>query len=329
AQALALAPESPDVHLALGYYQLYAYRDTQKAWEEFKIAEKGMPNNANLLQAKAEIAELKGEWEQAADYSRRAVEMSPRDGSIAVDLAERYWFLRRYEEAFTTGNLAIELSPDDPWPYLYKVYILWAWKGVCPEERILLQAVPSDHAFAPWTWYWQNMSERKYDLAVEQLFSSPDEWIRNKCWAIPKTLLAGLAYERMGEAEKALQGYQSAISLLEERVRQWPDDPRYHSSLGIAYANLKQKDEAIREGKKAVELLPISADAFYGIPYEEDLAYIYLLVGESDAALERLDYLLSIPSWISVPYLEMNPRWDSLAENPKFIRMMKKYRSPS
>ena len=80
-------------------------------------------------------------------------------------------------------------------------------------------------------------------------------------------------------------------------VKKHPDDPRYHSSLGIAYAGIGQKDEAIREGKKAVELLPLSKDAAYGIPYAQDLAVIYTMTGEHNAALDQIEHLLSIPSW--------------------------------
>jgi serine/threonine protein kinase/tetratricopeptide (TPR) repeat protein len=324
-RAMTLAPELPGVHLALGYYRLYGYRDTQTALEEFTIAEKGMPHNVDIFQAKAVVAEIQGSWEGAMENSRQAIELSPRDASVTTDLAEFYWVLRRYEEAFRTCNRAIELAPDDAWPYLFKTFILWSWKGATTDARTVLEAVPKAHDWAPWAWFWQNMYERRYQEAAEQLFSTPDPWIRTKCWAMPKSLLAAYAYKLMGEKAKSLEAYGSAKSLLEAEVRQSPDDPRFHSSLGIAYASLGRKEDAIREGRRAVEILTVSRDALYGIPFVEDLAFIYTLTGETDAALDRLDYLLSIPSWISVPWLRMDPQWDALRGNPGFNRLLEKY----
>jgi serine/threonine protein kinase/tetratricopeptide (TPR) repeat protein len=324
-RALALAPEMPAVHLALGYYHLYAERDWTMALEQFAIAEKGMPHSVDILSAKAEAASVHGRWEEALESTQEAFELSPRDGSIAVDLAERYWVLRRYEEAVKTCNIAIELTPDDVWSYLFKTFSIWSWKGDASETRTILQAVPVTHEWAPWAWFWQDMSERNSRQAIERLSSNPAAWIRTKCWAMPKELLIAYAYRLSGEAEKSLKSYGSARTLLEAEVRKNPDDPRYHSSLGIAYAALGRKEEAIREGKKAVELLPVAKDAFYGLPYVEDLAFIYTLTGETDAAVDRLEYLLSIPSWISAAWLRMDTQWDLLREKPGFVRLLEKH----
>jgi serine/threonine protein kinase/tetratricopeptide (TPR) repeat protein len=326
-RAMALAPELPGVHLALGYYNLYVYRDPIKALEEFAIAEKGMPHHVEIFQAKAAVSALQGRWDEAIESSRKAVELSPRDASVVLDLAEFCWIVRRYEEALKSCNLAVELAPDDAWPYLFKAFVLWSWKGACAETRTVLEAVPKSHAWAPWAWFWQNVFERRYGEAVEMLSSYPDSWIRTKCWAMPKSLLAAYAYKLMGEQEKSSQAYDSARFLLEKEVKQWPDDPRYHSSLGIAYANLGLKEKAIAEGRKAVELLTVSRDAFYGLPYVQDLAFIYTTVGETDSALDRLDYLLSVPSWISVGWLGMDPEWNALRTHPGFIKLLQKHSS--
>ncbi len=324
-QAVALAPEMPGVHLALGYYYLYARRDPEKALEQFSIAERGMPHNVEILEAKGAVSSIAGRWVEAMESTQKAFELSPRDASLAVDLAEKYWVLRKYEEAVKTSNVAIALAPDDAWPYLVKVFSIWSWKGANAESRTLIGAVPPTHDWAPWVWYWQDMFERNYRQAIERLSSSPDAWIRNKCWAMPKLLLVAYARRLSGEREISRTAYDSARSMLEAEVRQWPNDPRYHSSLGIAYAALGRKEDAIREGKKAVELLPVSRDAFYGIPYVEDLAFIYALTGETEAAIERLDYLLSIPSWISVAFLRMDPQWDHIRNEAGFSRLLEKY----
>jgi serine/threonine-protein kinase len=324
-RALSLAPEEPGVRLALGYYHLYAGRDPGKAAEQFAVAEKGMPHNVEILEARAAVASIEGRWGESLECTLEAFELSPRDGLLAVDLAENYWVLRRYEESVRTCDLAIELTPDDAWPYLFKTFTLWSWKGAYTETRTILEAVPPAHDWAPWAWYWQNMMERNYQQAVDGLASTTDVWIRTKCWAMPKSLLAAYAHRLAGEREKSLRAYESARSLLEAEVRRFPEDPRYHSSLGIACAALGRKEEAIREGKRAVDLLPLERDAFYGLPYVEDLAFIYALTGETDAALDRLEYLLSTPSWISVAWLRVDPQWDPIRDQPEFIDLLERH----
>ena len=321
-KALALSPEMPGVHLALGYYYLYADRDPKRALDQFAIAEKGMPHSVEILEAKTAVASVDGRWEDALESVREAVELSPRDGSLMVDLAEVYWVLRRYEEAVRTCDLAIELAPDDAWPYLMKTFSLWSWRGAYAETRTILQAVPVSHDWAAWVWYWQKMFERDYGAAIEGLSADPNGWIRTKCWAMPKSLLAGYAWRLRGDREKALKAYESAQSLLEAEAKRWPDDPRYHSSLGIAYAALGRKADAVREGRNAVELLPVATDAFYGLPYVMDLAFIYTLNGDTEAAVQQLEYLLSIPSWMSVSWLRMDPEWDLLRDKPAFNRIL-------
>ncbi len=323
-KALSMAPELPGVKLAMGYYYLNAFKDPQRALEAFTDAEKGMPRNPELLQAKAAVCMMQGRMREGMECSRKALEYSPLDGSIAYDLAEFYWLLRDYEKALETADKVIELDPDDAWSYLIKVFILWSSKGDLEQSRTLLEAVPKDHDWASWTWFWQKIYEKRYMETAEEYSKVPDAWINQKCWAMPNALFAAFAYKCAGQNEKSLHYYTIAKSLLEAEAARFPDDPRFHSSLGIAFAHLGEKEKAIREGLKAVELLPISKDAFYGIPYVEDLAFIYTAVGETDSALKRLDFLLSIPSWISPVWLTFDPQWDALRGLPGFVRLIKK-----
>ncbi|MCH8146343.1 MAG: tetratricopeptide repeat protein [Gemmatimonadetes bacterium] len=107
---------------------------------------------------------------------------------------------------------------------------------------------------------------------------------------------------------------------------EFPDDHRMHTSLGIALAGLGRSDDALHHGKRAVELNPVSKDAFDGPFYEQNLAIIYTLLGDQEEALDKIDYLLSIPSfWMSVGALRINPVWDPLRENPRFQALIEKY----
>jgi serine/threonine-protein kinase len=114
---------------------------------------------------------------------------------------------------------------------------------------------------------------------------------------------------------------------LEELVHDHPEDPRYHAALGQNYAYLGRKDEAIREGNQAVKLYPISKDAFMGPQYVWDLAQILIIVGEYDDAIDKLEYLMSIPAGhiVSASTLRSNPQFDPLRDHPRFIQLLEKY----
>ena len=107
-----------------------------------------------------------------------------------------------------------------------------------------------------------------------------------------------------------------------KRAREQPDEARFHSELGLAYAGLGRKNEAKREGELAVELLPISKEALIGSDWVRNLAQIYVMVGDHDAAVEELEYLLSIVAPISGHWLRLDPIWDPLRDRPQFQALL-------
>lgn len=327
-QALALAPDSPHVRLALAYYHLWCYRDPQRALralEELERAENGLPNSAELFEAKADVFKLQGYWNKALAGYKKAFELSPRDASLPTCIALVLWVTRRYAQALEACDQAIALSPDQVWPYFYKTFLYWCWNGKLEKARAVLKGAPKKHVWMPWVWYWQEMFQGKYREAIKRLSLTDGDWIRIKIGARPKSLLSAYAYDLLNEPQNARAAYETAKTMLEAEVKTHPDDPRYHSSLGIVCAALGNKVKAIKEGKQAVKLLPISKDAFYGIPYVQDLAHIYTIVGEYDKAMDQIEHLLSIPSWFSVPWFKIDPRCNPLRKFPRFQQLLKKY----
>ncbi len=328
-KAVELAPDAPEVHLALGYYHLFVERDVPKAFGEFEIAARDLPDDDDILRAKGDGFREQGHWTEAIDHYRRACELNPRSASLWVDLAECDWWSRRYPEAIEECNKAIALAPDQMWPYLAKVFDYWSWKGkdALEESRATLEAMESgqDPDWMVWTWFYQAVFEGDYQEALGYLTSFSKDWIRIKVGATPISLLSAQVHELLNEPRLAVSDYENAKDALEKEVLVYPEDPRYHSSLGVAYAALGRKDDAIREGKRAVELLPMSKDAVYGIPYVIDLAHIYTLLGDAEAAAGELEHLLSVPSWISSAWLQMDPRWNRLRDDPRFKRLIEKY----
>ena len=139
---------------------------------------------------------------------------------------------------------------------------------------------------------------------------------------LPKAQLYAQAHGLMGNRQLERAYYDSARSILEARIQQRPDDERYRSALGIAYAGLGRKEEAIREGELAVELLPMSKEAWRGAYRAEDLARIYTMVGEYDAAIDQLEILLAVPSITAVGMLRIDPTWNPLRGHPRFQRLV-------
>ena len=115
------------------------------------------------------------------------------------------------------------------------------------------------------------------------------------------------------------------MAVLEQKVILRPESARYRVLLALAYAGLGRNEDAVREGQLAVELLPPSRDSYTGPDWIAYLALIYAKVGEHDAAIEQLEYLLSVPAFMSVSWLRLDPAWDPLRDHPRFQALLEKY----
>jgi len=327
--AKQLAKDLPGVHLNLGYYYLWAYRDSENALKEFSIAEQDLPNNVDILKAKSRLYETQGKWKEKISIDERTSELNPRDPSALTNLAFGYWFNRQYKQALETSRRAILVGPEKIWPYLYVAQVYLSYMGPNDESRSALKNVPSSHSFWLWNWYWQEVGERKFQNAFKLLSDSDGDWMKNKIYVRPKSMYRAFIYDYLKKDDLAHAAYDSARVILERDIQENMDDPRYHSSLGVAYAGLGQKKDAVREGKKAVELLPYEKDATYSTLYIMDLAAIYAMTGEYDQAIEQIKFLLSIPSPVSKTWLKVDIRFAPLLGNPKYRNMIKKYSGAS
>ena len=110
-----------------------------------------------------------------------------------------------------------------------------------------------------------------------------------------------------------------------------PDDPNRHAQLALLYAYMHRKEDAIREGRRAVEMEPESQNAFHGAARAANLALVYALVGEQDQAITLIERLLStpgpvqwpdFPSNITLADLRLRWEWDSLRSNPRFQKIL-------
>ncbi|MDT8402516.1 MAG: hypothetical protein RQ743_12545 [Bacteroidales bacterium] len=326
AKALKYGFDQPRVHLSLGYYFLYAYRDEKQALKHLEIAERDLPYNFEIMVEKAYIIITMGHWEEYVNLLTKANEVNPNDASVLTDLALGLWFTKHYDEAIDVCNQAIALAPGGNWPYIYKTYAYWSWKGPDSESRESLKFIDQDHEWWLFSRYFQEIGENNFESALALLSDTANIWgVNNKMWAMPVPLMSAFIYDYLDEHERASEEYKAALEILKSKVIEVPDDPRYHSALGIAYAGLGRKEEAVNEGLKAVSLLPISKDAEYGIVFVHDLAITYTRLGEYDLAFDQIEYLLKNPGWLSPVWLEWEIRFEPLKSHPRYKKLVEEY----
>ncbi|NIM15542.1 MAG: protein kinase [Candidatus Aminicenantes bacterium] len=325
-RALQFQPELPEVHLALGHYYYRCHNAYQQALEEFSIARNGLPNETSILEAVAYIKRRQGRFHEAINNFKSAIELSPQNAGVTFELGLTKSLLRKYSQAELYLDRSISQTPDQIFAYIYKASNYWSWRGDLRKARDTLERMPQkNEAYSIYFWYLQEIFERNYPAALARLSSLSFDVMKLQEFFLPKSQLAGFIHQYMKKPELARTSFESARFLLEKEMKKLPDDPRIRSSLGIVYAALGRKEDAIREGNHAVELYPVSKDAVVGPHRVEDLAHIYVILGAYDTAINKLDYLLSIPYWVSVSYLQLDPKWDPLRQHPKFQRLLEKY----
>jgi tetratricopeptide (TPR) repeat protein len=138
---------------------------------------------------------------------------------------------------------------------------------------------------------------------------------------VPKAFLYAGAHEALGDAARARKEYEAALPSLEAEVQKNASSTVQHTILALAYAGLDRKQEALREVGRAVELIPMHHDATVQHNTEINRAQVEARVGETDAAIEHIRHLLSIPCNLSPGMLRIDPRWAPLRNDPRFRKL--------
>jgi len=272
------------------------------------------------------VQRRQGRFVEALANLEKAAELDPRSALKATDLGATHFLLRNPEEAELHFDRAIFLSPDQPVAYAWKAWwVHLRLEGSAEKARAVLEEAGSvglAEDVAP-VWVVLEIWDGEYRQALDRLDLVSSEVLHEDQYGyVLKAELYALIHGLMGNRQLEQAYYDSMRSVVESRVRERPDDPRYRSALGIAYAGLGRKDDAIREGELAVELLPMSKESWRGAVRAEDLARIYTMVGEYDAAIDQLETLLAVPSPMSVPTLRIDPTWNPLRDHPRFQALL-------
>ncbi len=329
-RALALNPNLPETHLALGYYRYYGERDFTAALAEFQQAEQGLPNNADVNRAIGVIQRRLGHWDEAIASLRRAVEFDPRNVEVSQVLAITYIVVRRFSEALSVADGVLAWEPTNTDALSAKALVFWSTGDLKAAEPLL-----ANPGTDPRMRGMQALYERRYAAAIE-IFSKAladkpdDEWWKPLLFELglrpsdDEKLLLGLSQQRAGDVAAARATYESAAQEFRRELEKVApgtfQEGDLHAFLGQAYAGLGEAASAIAEGQKAMAMRPTSKDPFEGPEEEESMARIYALLGDADHAIPILKRLLQIPYGLAITpaLLRLDPVWDRIRNDPRF-----------
>ncbi|UCE38789.1 MAG: tetratricopeptide repeat protein, partial [Thermoplasmata archaeon] len=278
------------------------------------------------------VQRRQGKFKQALADLKRASELDPLNHFRVWEVGTTYMYMRNYPESERYYDRAISLAPDLSFAYYCKAWLYLCSEGNTEKARaVLAEALDNIKSVKnPSIVKLQiiiDIFERNYQEALDRLsLEAQDidnqEYIDDREYFIPNALLYARIYGYMKNKELAKKYYDDARSILESKINERPEHGRFYSTLGMAYAGLGRKEDAVREGNLAVEILPVSKEAMRG-PYRvEDLARIYVMVGEYNDAINTIEYLLSKPGLLSIPLLQLDPSWDPLRDHPRFKKLL-------
>jgi TolB-like protein/AraC-like DNA-binding protein/Tfp pilus assembly protein PilF len=329
--AIVLDPEIPEIHLALGYYYYRCLLDYEKALEELSLAETKLRNNPECIFMKGSIYRRSGKWQAAMENFLLAHELNPGSSQIAQNIAATYFLLGEFTRAEEFFNKETLLNPTFVEPYYFKSLMYFKWKGNTVQARETINKAlkyreAANNCLVFETLALMDLYDGQFQKAISFLQSKDIEIMENQFYYHHKAFHIANIYRILGEMDSARHYYGAARIVFETRLLDYPDDPRLFSALGKIYAGLGLKEKAIEFGKKGEEMMPIAKEAYRGIFRVEDLARIYVITGEYQEAIKQLDYLLSVPSTISVNLLLMDPNWKPLWQLPEFKKLAEKYK---
>lgn len=317
-----------------GVYAYHGFRDYERARTEFELARRTLPNDARLYLYLGSVDRREGRWKDAVQDFHRATELDPRNFVIFEEAGGTFTALRRYAEATSLTERALGVASKK----VVLRAILWRlpyfaradtgpWRS---HLNAILDEGKESASHAAFAFVDCALAERNRKSAVEALTVIPAEGAQNPAdnsiW--PRDWYVGLVERSFVDTGGAQRAFTAARAIAAKTVQDQPDYAPAWSALGAIDAGLGHKSDAIAEGKRACELLPVSKDALDGPFYVTNLALIYAWVGEKDLALEQLAISAEIPAGVTYGELKLSPIWDPLRGDPRFEKLVEEAKKP-
>ncbi len=287
------------------------------------MARKTLPNDSRVPELAGYIVRRQGKQEEAVKYLQRALELDPRNFFIIEQIALSYQNLRRYPEMAAILDRGLIIKPGDIDIRAARALVDLDWKADPRPLHQMLQSVNSDAMknIAD-TWFNCAMAERDPAAAERALAVLGDTEIGNDAIYLNHDVSAGLIARMSKDETKARAAFTAARVKQGKLLQQQPDWAPAICVLGLIDAGLGRKQEALQEGRRAVELLPVSKDSINGAHMIEYLAMIAAWVGDKDLACDQLAKAAQLPGTISYGQLKLLPYWDPLRGDPRFEKIV-------
>ncbi len=332
-EALRLRPGMGEARLALAYYY-WSILESDRALAELTEAEKLLPNSAEVWQVRAIIYRLQNKIRERIAALRRAEILDPRDTNGLRLLAMTLRDVRDWPEAERTRKRVQAILHGANRHGLYA----GAWDEVRrtgklePLKQELARAPTGGEGDRPelhMSFHFElAMLERDFVTAERLLRELPAKIFEGE--PHPKVMYeALLAVGRGGDRVGIQRKLMAAREEIEKLRAASPNEYFPYINLGLIDAFLGRKEEAIREGRRAIELAA-AASQLEKNDASAALALIYARTGESDLALELIEHLLTVPADLifdgvynmTVAELKWRWEWDPLRNDPRFQKII-------
>jgi TolB-like protein/Flp pilus assembly protein TadD len=332
-ESLRLQPNLGEGHLALGLYQYYMEGDYDAALRELALAAEALPNDGDVGLYTAAVLRRSGHLTQALAAYQHAEQVDPRNSITLYDSSQTYVGLRDWGMGAEGMDRVLALFPESFNVKIQRAYVEFYWKCSTAPIKAALESLPRNLdpdgvvTFARWD---VSLMDRDADAAEKALAACQLDTINSQTGVpLPKSYLQACIDLVRGDAAKAQTEFEAARPAIEKLVTESPRNATRHAQLGLLFAFLGRKEDALREGKRAMELKPITHDVIEGAVAEDFYALMCTRLGLTDEAITRIERLLTMPFAVdyadeSVTLSDLRQRWewDPLRNDPRFQKIL-------
>ena len=324
--ALRLSPDSGEAHLALAENLYRGYLDYDRALSELAIVQQTSPNDPRVSELIGYIDRRQGRYEEGVRNLQKALELDPRNLYLLQQISLSYKLLRRPSEEAATLDRALLILPQDVDTRVARAFVeLEGRADTRPLHTTIESILAENHGAAANiadNWMSLALCERDASAAERALVALGENSYVQDAVHFSRAFGEGMVARITHDDAKALSAFAAARDQQAQAVQEQPEYGPAICALGLIDAALGRKEEALREGRRAVELVPVAKDAINGVHMIEYLAVIAAWTGEKDLAFEQLTIAARLPSRVNYGQLKLHPFWDPLRGDPRFDKII-------